>query len=533
MTITSMILATAIVLASAILPISCRLQWLHINPATQQFSNENGSEVFLHGVNVVYKVPPWIPELVLEHHKNSFTDTDIEKLKSWGFNIVRLGIMWPGLHHEPDKTNTTYLNLIEGIVNRLAARGIYTLLDLHQDVASRYFCGEGIPEYFFKGMVQTQKFPAPVSDPYETDANGFPSLQTCLKMDNFANYYFAYSVNDAFEGVYKLGSEMNQALNRFWREVAERFASNPGVVGYDLMNEPIVGHRYKDVWNFFNPFGSAAHNLMEPLYEQLHQTIRRVDDLHILFFETALNHVIFKSGLSQGPGGKAYLDRQAYSQHLYCGIVTPSGCPKSQWLCNFVENLLLYFKMAETHKLGCGTLLTEFGALCEEDGCIEDLHRVLSKAEQAHMGWAYWQYKQFNDFTTTNKDESEGFYHNATGKLQTKKVHALTRPYVRRVAGRIKESGFDLTESTYWVKYTVSADVKDQVTEIYVNCGYFGNKAPRVKKSTEGLIQRVTKVNGTPEDMDKYVILEIVHDPIKHPAGTLIELSLVPMESEA
>jgi len=46
------------------------------------------------------------------------------------------------------------------------------------------------------------------------------------------------------------------------------------------------------------------------------------------------------------------------------------------------------------------------------------------------VGWAYWQFKEFKDLTTSAADKSEGFY-NKDGTLQTAKVKALSRTYVK------------------------------------------------------------------------------------------------------
>ena len=63
-----------------------------------------------------------------------------------GFNAVRLGYMWSGVMPEENVYNETYVNLTKGIVENLAKRGIYTLLDMHQDVISSKFCGyDGAP----------------------------------------------------------------------------------------------------------------------------------------------------------------------------------------------------------------------------------------------------------------------------------------------------------------------------------------------------------------------------------------------------
>ena len=46
------------------------------------------------------------------------------------------------------------------------------------------------------------------------------------------------------------------------------------------------------------------------------------------------------------------------------------------------------------------------------------------------VGWAYWQFKPFNDITTSSRDGSHGFYF-ANGTLQEDKVRELSRPYVK------------------------------------------------------------------------------------------------------
>ena len=55
------------------------------------YDSEGGTRIF-HGVNVVEKVPPY--------YDIHFNETDMKKLKSWGINGMRLGMMWPGVEPE-------------------------------------------------------------------------------------------------------------------------------------------------------------------------------------------------------------------------------------------------------------------------------------------------------------------------------------------------------------------------------------------------------------------------------------------------
>lgn len=56
-----------------------------------------GRERYFRGLNVVYKSPPWHPELYTFDPTTSFTEEDFNHFKEWGLNVVRLGIMWPGV----------------------------------------------------------------------------------------------------------------------------------------------------------------------------------------------------------------------------------------------------------------------------------------------------------------------------------------------------------------------------------------------------------------------------------------------------
>ena len=56
--------------------------------------DSEGRQVLFHGVNAVYKVAPFIPSDGAFDAQNSINDQDIANLKSWGFNLMRLGVMW-------------------------------------------------------------------------------------------------------------------------------------------------------------------------------------------------------------------------------------------------------------------------------------------------------------------------------------------------------------------------------------------------------------------------------------------------------
>ena len=64
------------------------------------------------------------------------------------------GMMLPGYVPQRGKYNETYIEVINEIVSKSAQYGIFTLLDMHQDVLSPKFCVEGMPDW----MVNTGNY---------------------------------------------------------------------------------------------------------------------------------------------------------------------------------------------------------------------------------------------------------------------------------------------------------------------------------------------------------------------------------------
>lgn len=112
-------------------------------------------ELAFRGVNVVYKDPPWYPNLVHFHANVSFVDDDIFLLKSLGVNLVRLGVMWPGVFPTNGReVDENYVTVLKFLIDKLARAGIYTLLDPHQDEMNPLLCGEGAPDWFLRESLE-------------------------------------------------------------------------------------------------------------------------------------------------------------------------------------------------------------------------------------------------------------------------------------------------------------------------------------------------------------------------------------------
>lgn len=104
-----------------------------------------------------------------------------------------------------------------------------------------------------------------------------------------------------------------------WAMLAQRFRNKTSVLAYELVNEPWAG----DVWGHpsrWLPKYADSENLQK-FYVEIHKRIREIDDETIIFFESATGgNLPLSAGFTQGPGGPAYDDRQAYAFHVYCPI---------------------------------------------------------------------------------------------------------------------------------------------------------------------------------------------------------------------
>lgn len=125
-------------------------QRVWVDSADRVFRDTEGRNLIMHGVNVVYKVAPYIPDVQVFEAQDSLSAKDIADLKAWGFNMVRLGVMWEAVETAPGVYNQTYLNEIDSLITKLGEAGIVTLVDAHQDIMSRLVCGEGMPNFYAK-----------------------------------------------------------------------------------------------------------------------------------------------------------------------------------------------------------------------------------------------------------------------------------------------------------------------------------------------------------------------------------------------
>ena len=378
---------------------------LSVTPTGVWLTNSDGQVVLLHGFNEVYKLAPYEPSA------SGFSEDDAAFLAANGFNVVRLGVIWAGVEPQPGVYDAAYVNSIRQTVDMLASHGIYTIIDMHQDLYSASLGGEGAPEWATKtGGLPNRSFGFPGSyylNPAETAA-----------WDNF------WSNSNAANGI---GLEDNYA--KAWETVAAAVAGNSSVIGYDVMNEPFPGTSWLPTL-LGSPF--YATQQLTPMYNQVAAAIRAVDPNTALFVEPANPAVSEVPAILGLPIQLGTIDDSnvVLAFHDYCAGSATSG------ICGWLAMQQASTAHAYGKANNMPVFMDEFGA----SNLPSDLRAEMNAADRYLMSWSEWAYSGVGDITTSGSTDGESVVYDpalppTAGNVNTGSLDVLASPYPQAVSG--------------------------------------------------------------------------------------------------
>jgi endoglycosylceramidase len=393
-----------------------------------------GRQLILHGLNTSSSAKgealrnPWILE----------SDVDRED-KEFGFNFVRYLIFWDAIEPQKDNFDAAYLDRVEQRVNWYTSRGMYVMLDMHQDLYSIFLGGDGAPEWACR-----TNGAAPISLP-----GGSPwwlkNIDATV-VNSWINFW-QYTNHKDLQDHYILA----------WQKVMQRFKNNPYVIGYDLMNEPWAGDLIK---GFIT--GEFERSQLTAFYNRLIPALRSVEPNKYLFFEPTPAPVTFgaPSNLSKITDTRTS-SKLVYAPHCYPydthegnGYTTSS----KQNLIDWEKQRLIDVKKHGNIPLMCG----EFGLSPTQAGFadyLEDFNKVFDR-NQWH--WTYWSNDQ-GGWSPLNADRSE-----------TLILQYLVRTFPKATAGKIDSFSFDALTKKFEMTFTSNGAIS-QPTEIFVPNRFYPN----------------------------------------------------------
>ena len=363
-----------------------------------RFVTDTGEPFIPKGVNMVCKDSS-------KSYIGNYSENDLSGLKESGCNLIRLGIFWDGAEPEPGIYDENYLNKLEILINMAAKADIPVFLDMHQDLFSVLYA-DGAPKW------------ATLTDNKEHIRTGLWS----------ESYLISPAVQHAFDNFWNNspaadGIGIRTHYINMWKHIASKFADNPYVIGYDVMNEPfpgssgaqiaaILGEFEKNGGSISGGFDEAAlfgliskivpvtasfeQEILSPFYDELFSSIREVDKKTILIFES---NYFANAGIPShirpavDPSGNT-VSYQAYAPHGYDILVDTdaySSDPGNERIDLIFGSILQ--KISELAEQGIPSFIGEWGCYPQASPAqLKQAEHILKLLDAHAIGNVYYEY---------------------------------------------------------------------------------------------------------------------------------------------
>ncbi len=217
-----------------------------------------GRDVVIRGLNTGNrnKTPPFMPFPIADDipldQLRPLADEYFGRMREWGLDTARLPFSWEALEPVRDVWDEQYLDRYEVLVDAAWGQGLRVIVDFHQDIWSRNYCGDGFPTWA-------------VADP-AAPWHECPDPKWGLK------YITNTEVRHAFDRFWANEDGLKDEFLSMWTKIGERFADHPGVLALEILNEPGWG-TVNDIqqWKLdvLTPFHTAVAGYLHELAPDL------------------------------------------------------------------------------------------------------------------------------------------------------------------------------------------------------------------------------------------------------------------------
>lgn len=340
-------------------------------------TDTQGREVILRGINVnqlgdYFQADPAKPTTI------PLTEGDFADIARTGFGVVRLTFSWSSFQPERGAFDRGALERVRQAVGWAKRHGLYVVLDMHQDSWGKDVatprgtsCPPGLgPAVGWDGAPRWATF--------------FDGMSTCRAADTRE---LSPAVTQAFQNFYLDREGIQTELVRTWARIAEAFAAEPAVAGYDLLNEPHPGFLV----------GPNQSVLLGRFYARAIEAIRVAERgaaggfAHPVFFEPSVTWDAIGDDALPPPGFTP--DRQiVFSPHLYAESLTLDQ--KAGITAASIEQGFAAGKRgAESY--GAPLWSGEWAFFAEPpERDLPRTERYVRAEDSAGIGGAYWVWKQ-------------------------------------------------------------------------------------------------------------------------------------------
>ncbi|HVV77546.1 MAG TPA: cellulase family glycosylhydrolase [Mycobacteriales bacterium] len=395
---------------------------LPIDHAGRWLTDAQGRVLLIHGINLSMKGS------LSQSRAYRFGGDDAAFLAHNGFNAVRLTVERYDIEPTPGHFDPAYLAFVRRMVRLLSSYGILTLIDFHQDEFGPVFHDNGYPAWM-------------------TSTGGLPNVTSV----GFPFQYLANpAVNHAFDNLWNNGKDSRGTP--MWTDDAQILStavsalhSTPGVLGYEIINEPWPGSQYASCFVLLVGCPSFDQGKLSSYYAAMDKAIRAADPDHLVFFEPLVS---FNYGIPSSvtpPPGDA---KVAFAFHDYplCSAADDAGLPVSiDTACGVESKLAISNAVSYAAAHSTGLLETEFGATTKP----APITQAATAYDAAMVPWMFWSYQELVG------SGSGGAFTTPPSKTPDRPVLAsLARPYPQLIAGTPTGYGYDATSHVFTASYS-------------------------------------------------------------------------------
>lgn len=411
-------------------------------------ADANGRALTLHGFNDKTHDP-----------SASLTDAKLAAAVERGLDHYRMTIYWQFLEPTEDNYDEAYLDNVVTAIRRAEKHGIRVILDMHQDVYGEAFGSTGAPTWAT-----------------ESDGLAYEPQESWL-LD-----YMQPGVQRAFENLYE-DPRLRQAQIDVWMHVVNRVKDEPGLLGYDLMNEPFGEIREGE--NLISAAARVEREQITPMYQRLTDAIAAVDSDHWVFIEPP-NLASLGIPTSMGP---VHGPKVAFYPHMYdTSLETSTYNPDSdQYTYNpdFFESWAAAITTyTDTNPMPM--LIGEWGVARPEAHSMDAFVReTLSTLDAVSSGWSHFSFCFGGGYCSV---DAEGH--------DRPNISQIFVPYARAIAGAPTSSTYDFDSRTLRVVYR--DNTASGPTEIFVpeSRSYPGGFKIITSDGTAGSTQHFDEATG-------------------------------------
>jgi endoglycosylceramidase len=378
-----------------------------------------GRIVVLRGVNAGgrSKFAPYVPFDYPDGGYDAALASYLDRAASWGIDALRVPFTWAAVEPVQGMDDEAYLTQYDALLDAAWARGMYTVVDFHQDVYAEIYCGDGFPAWTVPGMT-----PAPHHD--------CPSWST--------EYFTDAAVEAAFDAFWAQGSTVQPLYGDLWDRMAKRYADKPGVVGFELFNEP--------GWGTANIDTFEATTLTD-FFSTMIARLQKTAPSSLVFFDaTGPDAGVVSTSLNR-PTGQGIVFAPHYYQLAALGGV--SGEP---------DKVKLDFESWQNfgHMWDVPVLVGEFGIANTAAGTTDYMTAHFDALDATGLSGTQWEYSVSKDAWN---DENLGLVQ-ADG-TENPMAAAIIRPIPRAVAGDAITFAYDAATRGLTLSYTPAAGITE------------------------------------------------------------------------